>query len=1254
MKMRSIKIIVFLLVFVHFSYGQLSSFSLSVSKTDETCTGNGSLTFSTNNTTSGSTIIYSVYLFPNLTNPLAVLTTNTLTGLSAGTYRVVALQSLGNESNSQQQDIQIDNLISPLSYQLTSIPQSCQSNGSITVNVTQGNPQTFEILSGPIIVPPQSSNVFANLPVGVYNIRVNDVCGDGLVQTYTLVSVPPEPNLSIIPFSPNCKLVDCNTSSGTYSILAEETTTISYPLTVVFTVFPPVGAPIVSTQTIQSGDSSTLQIVTNVPYYNNQTWYYKISVTDACGNVVTTNNITVNQQTSLTLSLQSPNSCYKQIILNLCNYVAPYTVEFISAPAGFNPVLFNSSHPGPFTLETSYVSNDSNDLPEGEYVIQVTDACGRVVQDKINVVNSQTDYIVSNVLCSNVVNIPYAGVPIETVILTAAPGGFPGTLPIDLSSDIVGGYFQMELPLPGIYEFMGINICGDPYHLIVEIPFPSVSAVAIPGGSCNNGRIDLEIFGGPRLLNVTMIQAPSVYPATIPYDISNLIIAPDDIKLSINDIYVGDYVFYVEDTCGNFYTVSVTMPESQAPIIIEFLKGCTDGFSSIKLSSISEQFVSVIITAAPPEFNQTLPYDVSANIATNGIFYMNSLPQGNYTFHTNDICNLELDTTIQIEGYLTTQNGITIQENCGSFNVSMQHLVNEYRFHTYWLQKFNPITNQWEHPFTGVAYVDNSPPTATNSFLLTNFQTNYNLVTTGVFRILKFHYVFSSGFIPLTNCIETIKEFEFYGDLRIISAYTFPCSNGSNEVLIVANGVPPLNYKITSRNGLPFEVNNGTSNIFSGLTPAIYNFQVQDQCGNIVNRLFDITSLPEPSIVADNLCDGQVGQLSVQAISYLNYQWWKSTDPSTILSTTNVLTFNPFSSTTTPGTYFVRMYSTAPVSCADKTISYNVPAISNPNAGENNEVIICDTNAPINLFSLLVPPFDSTGVWSETTNSGMLNGNIWLPIGVPYGTYVFHYTVTGFCDQMDQAIITIVLNQGPSVPVVSGVTEICEGDSISFSVENSSNTTFQWSGPNNFSSSNQNIVIENCTATNAGNYQVTAFLNGCQKTSVINVTIKPKPNYTIDSRCENGLFTVTVIPIENSFNTDLVTYNWSGPNNFSSTLNPIILSGYPIGIYSVSVTNPDDCSNNQSVDIVSTLCSIPNIITPNNDGSNDSFDLSGFEIDKFEIYSRWGRLVYEEHNYINSWHGQNMNNEPLPDSTYYYIISLQSGEKKHGWVFVAR
>ena len=95
---KTIKLFFTFFLFTQFSYGQLSAFTFNVTPTNETCLGNGALAFNVAGTLPGSTIDYSIYLLPNTTTPLVVVTTPTLTGLNAGNYLVIATQSLGANS----------------------------------------------------------------------------------------------------------------------------------------------------------------------------------------------------------------------------------------------------------------------------------------------------------------------------------------------------------------------------------------------------------------------------------------------------------------------------------------------------------------------------------------------------------------------------------------------------------------------------------------------------------------------------------------------------------------------------------------------------------------------------------------------------------------------------------------------------------------------------------------------------------------------------------------------------------------------------------------------------------------------------------------------------------------------------------------------------------------------------------------------------------------------------------------------------
>ena len=88
------------------------------------------------------------------------------------------------------------------------------------------------------------------------------------------------------------------------------------------------------------------------------------------------------------------------------------------------------------------------------------------------------------------------------------------------------------------------------------------------------------------------------------------------------------------------------------------------------------------------------------------------------------------------------------------------------------------------------------------------------------------------------------------------------------------------------------------------------------------------------------------------------------------------------------------------------------------------------------------------------------------------------------------------------------------------------------------------------------------------------------------------------------------TYLWSN----GQTENPINLSLNP-GIYSVEVTDENFCNEDTvfHIAVMSSDC-IPNVFSPNNDGSNDVWNLEDafFYLDsEVRVYNRYGKLVFK-------------------------------------------
>ena len=84
-------------------------------------------------------------------------------------------------------------------------------------------------------------------------------------------------------------------------------------------------------------------------------------------------------------------------------------------------------------------------------------------------------------------------------------------------------------------------------------------------------------------------------------------------------------------------------------------------------------------------------------------------------------------------------------------------------------------------------------------------------------------------------------------------------------------------------------------------------------------------------------------------------------------------------------------------------------------------------------------------------------------------------------------------------------------------------------------------------------------------------------------------------------------------------------------------------------------------ISPNNDGINDRFVIENLKpTDKvrIEIYNSWQNIVYRDSNYKNTFEGignQNgLNNNTLPDGTYYYIINVNDSKPELGHIIINR
>ena len=146
------------------------------------------------------------------------------------------------------------------------------------------------------------------------------------------------------------------------------------------------------------------------------------------------------------------------------------------------------------------------------------------------------------------------------------------------------------------------------------------------------------------------------------------------------------------------------------------------------------------------------------------------------------------------------------------------------------------------------------------------------------------------------------------------------------------------------------------------------------------------------------------------------------------------------------------------------------------------------------------------------------------------------------------------------------------------------------------------------------------------------------------------LLTLSVLHPEcsNSFNGSITGIASGGSGNYSYTMNNNSSNGIEpnlgVGTYTVSVVDANGCSESTTIQLSAqrTPCvEIPNWFSPNGNGTNDSWEIPGFEYGNYTLYvvNVWGQKIYQtsSDNYL-PWDGT-FNGEPMPNGDYYYVIS---------------
>ncbi len=238
----------------------------------------------------------------------------------------------------------------------------------------------------------------------------------------------------------------------------------------------------------------------------------------------------------------------------------------------------------------------------------------------------------------------------------------------------------------------------------------------------------------------------------------------------------------------------------------------------------------------------------------------------------------------------------------------------------------------------------------------------------------------------------------------------------------------------------------------------------------------------------------------------------------------------------------------------------------------------------------------------------------------------------------------------PEKPTIDGPSQVCSG-SLNLFTASGITTYYEWDVPNNFeiiTGENSDSLIVQLDST--GGYINLVALSASGKCAEsadsfqVVVTPAPEAGLIVDT---NNVYARYRIQFTDNSQGSPVEWFWNFGDGETST-SPTPKHGFDdVGSYIVQMFVKDDfgCIDSTStvIHIIEGI-SIPNVFTPNGDGSNDIFIIanSGIGAYHIQIFNRWGQLVFETTAPEISWDGYTNAGLEVPEGTYFYVLEAAS------------
>ncbi|MDF2449593.1 MAG: hypothetical protein K0R26_2097 [Bacteroidota bacterium] len=458
------------------------------------------------------------------------------------------------------------------------------------------------------------------------------------------------------------------------------------------------------------------------------------------------------------------------------------------------------------------------------------------------------------------------------------------------------------------------------------------------------------------------------------------------------------------------------------------------------------------------------------------------------------------------------------------------------------------------------------------------------------------------------------------------------CFNGTgNTSASVTGGTAPYSYTWTTT---PPQHGSTAMNITSGT----YTVYINDAKGCSTSNTVTLTQPTQVVTHAglnDTICLNLSGAVTASATGGSGgyyYAWL----PSGAINA-GTLSINPATATTNYTVMAFDQNGCGGVADTVKAVVYNLTSA-------NIEAIAITPICPGQGTTIYAAATGLTGPLTYSWNNG-LGGGPGAFVTIPAQPTTYVVTVTNACGATIVDSIRVDFSPPPTMAVSSNGTLSCIPTALTFfdnSVSGNPNdpiTNWSWNFGDGTSSTSQN---PSHIYTSPGTYSVTLTVStngGCTNNTsssplVVSAYPFPVASFTVNQYEFNLPYDKLICT---NLSTGAVSYNWSfGDGGTSTAVNPQYTYS-TVGFYNIQLiaTSAFGCSDTATVR-VSTDASIifPNAFTPNEDGTNDGYYIpgslnndiffpyaSGVIEYKFQIFNRWGELIFETDDFKQGWNG---------------------------------